>query len=79
MSVANIEVTLIREWASLVRVITLGRSKVNIEWHLALDRADIRALALEWSYYDEDEADEAEQAILVVMWLFVMKRGARCC
>jgi hypothetical protein len=41
---------------------------VDIGEHLALDREETRALALEWSYYDEDEADEAEQAILVVMW-----------
>jgi hypothetical protein len=41
---------------------------VDIAEHLALHRADIRALALEWSYYDEDDADDAEQAILVVMW-----------
>jgi hypothetical protein len=42
--------------------------KVDIEEHLALHREDVRALALEWAYYDYDEADEAEQAILVRMW-----------
>jgi hypothetical protein len=42
-----------------------GRLKVDIEEHLALHRAEIRELALQWSYHDEDEA---EQAILVHMW-----------
>jgi hypothetical protein len=41
---------------------------VDIEEHLALHRKEVRELALEWANYDEDDADEAEQAILVLMW-----------
>jgi hypothetical protein len=46
---------------------TLGRSKVDISKHLRMHRKEIRALAREWTY-DNDDADEAEQVIHVVMW-----------
>jgi hypothetical protein len=41
---------------------------MDIKEHLALHRRDIRQLALEWANYDEDDADDAEQVILVLMW-----------
>jgi hypothetical protein len=41
---------------------------VDIEEHISLHREDVRKLALEWANYDDDDADEAEQVILVLMW-----------
>jgi hypothetical protein len=41
---------------------------VDIEEHINLHREEVRELALSWAWYDEDEADEAEDAILVLMW-----------
>jgi hypothetical protein len=40
---------------------------VDIEEHLAQHRKDVRALARKWTY-NNDDADEAEQIIMVVMW-----------
>jgi hypothetical protein len=40
---------------------------VDISTHLRMHRKEIRALAREWTY-DYDDADEAEEVILVVMW-----------
>jgi hypothetical protein len=52
-----------------VRVINFnGAVKVDISTHLRMHREEVRALALEWAFYDHDGTDEAEQAILVVMW-----------
>jgi hypothetical protein len=52
-----------------LRAITLiGAVRVEIEKHLDEDtRNEVRALACEWTY-DNDDADEAEQIILVLMW-----------
>jgi hypothetical protein len=41
---------------------------VDIEEHLRLHKNEVRELALEWANYDQDDADEAEQVIMVLMW-----------
>lgn len=45
-----------------------GGPGVDIEEHLRLHKNEVRELALEWANYDHDDADEAEQVILVMMW-----------
>ena len=41
---------------------------MDIEEHLALHRDEVRKLALELANYDDDDADDAEQVILELMW-----------